>query len=234
MRVIAVGSGKGGIGRSTITANLGFNLADRGKSTLIVDGSFTSPNQALFFNLEKATKTLNDVLAGDISLSEAVYNGPNDVKILPAAVSLEKIRKTEPARFPEAMEQLNGYDFVLIDTTNGLRRETIAALKAGEELLIVTMPELTAVSDSMKTKVASKFLGLDPIGLVLNQVKGEGYELEREEIRGIMDLPILCTIPYDKDVRRSLNEGKLLLEWNPDSPAAEKIKELGEKLTEEG
>lgn len=233
MRVIAIGSGKGGVGRSTVTANLGAVLAEMGESTLIVDGSLTSPNQALFFNLERATRTLNDVLVGDVPLREAVYEGPNGVKILPAAITLEKIRRAEPSNLPPVVrEQIEGYDFVLIDTSNGLRMETVSALKAGEELLILTIPELTAVSDSMKTKVAGEFLGLKSIGLVINQVKGEEYELGEEEISGIMNLPILSEIPYDKEVRRSLNEGKLLLERSPDSPAAKKIKKLGEELAE--
>lgn len=231
MRVIAVGSGKGGVGRSTITANLGVALAELGRSTLIIDGSITSPNQAIFFGLEKSFRMLNDVLMGSTSIDDAVYKGPSGVRVLPAAVTLEKIRKAEPSRLPELVnEHVEGYDFVLIDTPNGLRKETVSALKAGRELLLVTIPELTAVSDSMKTKVAGGFLGLETIGLVLNQVKGKEHELAEEEISGIMNLPILSEIPYDKEVRKSLNEGKLLLERSPDSPAAEKIKELGEEL----
>ncbi len=234
MRIISIGSGKGGVGRSTITANLGVALAEMGKSTLIIDGSITSPSQALFFNLEKAPRTINDVLTGDISYEEAIYEGPKGVEILPAAVTLEKIRKAKVSRLASLVkDHIEGYDFVLIDASNGLRKETIASFKAGEELLIITIPEMTAVSDSMKTKVASGFLGLDPIGIVLNQVKGEEHELPGEEIERIMNLSILTEIPYDKEVRRSINNGKLLINWKPDSPAAKKVRELGEKLSEE-
>ncbi len=234
MRKITIGSGKGGVGRSTLTANLGVALARMGESTLIIDGSITSPSQALFFNLEKAPRMINDVLTGDVSYEEAIYEGPSGVEILPAAVTLEKIRKAKVSRFSSLVkDHVEGYDFVLIDASNGLRKETIAALKAGEELLIVTIPEMTAVSDSMKTKVASGFLGLDPLGIVLNQIKGEEYELPSDEIERIMNLSILSEIPYDKEVRRSINNGKLLLEWKEDSPAAKKIIELAEKLAEE-
>lgn len=234
MRVLTIGSGKGGVGRSAITANLGVALAKLGESTLIIDGSITSPSQALFFNLEKVPRTLNDVLLGEITPEEAIYRGAGGVEILPAAVTLEKIRKAKPARLASLIkDHIDGYDFILIDASNGLRKETIAALKAGEELLIVTVPELTAVSDSMKTKVASEFLGLTPIGMVLNQVKGEDYELGEDEIGRIMNLSILSKIPYDRNVRRSINEGKLLLEWKPDSPSSEEIKKLAEKLIEE-
>lgn len=234
MRIIAIGSGKGGVGRSTIAANLGVFLAKKGNSTLVVDGSLTSPSQALFFNLEKVPRTLNDVLNGGISLEEAVYKGPKEVRVLPAAVKLKKMRDVDPSRLPEIIEeQAGGYDYVLIDTPNGLREETVAALKAGRELLIVTVPEIASVSDSMKTKAASEFLGLNPVGLILNQVVDEDYELGEEDIEGILNLPVLESIPFDKKVHRSINKGEILLDWDSDSPAAGKIKKLGEKLMEE-
>lgn len=231
MRVIAIGSGKGGVGRSTTTANLGVALARMGKSTLILDGSLTSPNQALFFELEKASKTLNDVLLGEAPLEEAIYEGPGGAQILPAAVTLEKVKKAKSARLESLVkENIDGYDFVLIDTPSGLRKESVSALKAGNELLVITVPELTSVSDSMKTKVASEFLGLKTTGLVLNQIREREYELEEDEISGIMNAPILAKIPYDKEVKRSVNEGELLLEISPDSPAAKEIKNLGKRL----
>ena len=233
MRVIGIGSGKGGVGRSTLTANLGVALAGMDKSTLIVDGCITSPNQALFFNLEKGKRTINDVLMGNINLEEAVYEGPKGVKIAPASVSIDKMRKAKPSRLSQVvLGQVEGYDYVLVDTPNGLRGETIAALKSCKELLLVSTPEITAVSDTLKTKTAAEFLNLELIGLVLNQVKDKEHELDTEEIKRIMDLPILSSIPYDKQVLRSLKESEVLYEWDSGSPASKKIKELAEELIE--
>lgn len=234
MRVIGIGSGKGGVGRSIITANLGVALSEMGKSTLVVDGCVTSPDQALLFNLEKAARTINDVLSGNASFREAVYKGPKDVEVLPASVNVEKIKKVDPSRLPSIInEQVEGYDFVLIDTPNGLTREAIAALKSCEELLVLTTPELTSVSDSMKTKTSSEFLGLELIGLIINQVRGEEYEIAKEEIERLMNLSIRSIIPYDEEILRSLKNNRLLLEGDFDSPAAEKIGELASELAEE-
>lgn len=234
MRRIAIGSGKGGVGRSTLTANLGVALAEMDKSTVIVDGSLTSPGLALFFQLEKVAYTLNDVLDGTAALNDVFYEGPGGVKIVPAAITLEEIRRARPERLPTALDdQIDDVDFMLIDAPNGLRQETISALEAGKELLVLATPELSAISDAMKTKVASEFLGLKPIGIVLNHLEGEGYELSSEEIERIMDLPILEKIPYDREVRGALKEGIPLLKWDSNSPAAKAIKELGEKLIEE-
>jgi len=234
MRVITIGSGKGGVGRSVFTANLGVVMANKGKSTLIIDGSVTSPSQALFFNLEKVSKTLNGALEGKFPYKEAVYEGPGGVNVLPAAVTLDKIRGAKVSRIVDLVQNhVEGYDYVLIDASNGLRKETIASFKAGEELLVLTIPEMTAVSDSMKTKVSSGFLGLDPIGVVINKIKGEDHELPSEEVERIMNIPVLCEIPFDENVRKSINQGQLLVNWKPDSPAAEKISEFADYLIDE-
>ncbi len=231
MRIITVGSGKGGVGRSVFTANLGVVLAKNDVSTLIIDGSMTSPSQALFFNLEKVPNTMNDVLTGEVSYEEAIYDGPEGVEILPAAVTLNKIRKAKVSRIVDLVNNyVEGYDFVLIDASNGLRKETIASFKSGDELLVLTIPEMTAVSDSMKTKVASGFLGLDPIGVIINKIKGEEHELPSDEIERIMNIPVIKEIPFDEKVRDSINKVKLLVQWKPDSPAAKKIIEFGEEL----
>ncbi|MBS3815802.1 MAG: cell division ATPase MinD [Hadesarchaea archaeon] len=233
MRVITIGSGKGGVGRSTVTANLGAALAEKGEKTLVIDANLTSPNIALFFKLEKVPHTLNDALDGNSTIEEVLYDGPDGLKIAPAGLTLDKIRKSNPKRLPRLInEQVNGFDFVLIDAPDGLRQETISALSAGEELLEVAIPELTAISDAMKTKVASEFLNLKPLGLILNQIRAEDYELSIEEIKEIMNLPILGKIPYDKKVRMALKEGELLIKKYPNSPASKEIKNIAEKLIE--
>lgn len=233
MRTIVIGSGKGGVGRSTITANLGLALAELGFSTLIIDGSLTSPTQALFFNLEKVSIYLNDVLSNDLQIEEAIYDGPNDnLKILPASLTLEEMRKTRSSKLPQMLKRkVEGYDYVIMDAPSGLRQETISVLKSGDELIVITTPEPTAISDSMKTKLTGEFLGLDPIGVILNKVEGEEYELGREEISDVLDLPVLSVIPKDDEVGRSLNEGDLLLKKSPKSPASRKIKKLTRELS---
>ncbi|MFW5913217.1 MAG: cell division ATPase MinD [Candidatus Hadarchaeota archaeon] len=233
MRTIIVGSGKGGVGRSTITANLGLALAELGFSTLIIDGSLTSPTQALFFNLEGVSIYLNDILSNDLPIEEAIYDGSNEnLKILPASLSLDEMRRTRSSKLPEMIKQkIKGFDYVIIDAPSGLRKETISVLKSGEELILITTPEPTAISDSIKTKLTGEFLGLTPIGVILNKVEGESYELDGEEISELLDLPVLSVIPKDDGVGRSLNEGDLLLKRIPRSPASRKIKKISRELS---
>lgn len=231
MRIIALASGKGGVGRTTIAANLGVALSELGKSTVIVDASLTTPDLALLFKLEKSVYSINDALAGEATLSEVFYTGPKGVEVAPAAVTLEHIRKARPERMPELMRGMpESIDFVIIDAPSGLRRETIGALRAAREVLLVTTPDMVSVSDCMKTRLIAEFLGLTPIGLVLNRVRGEEFEIKSNEIRTILNVPVLAEIPEDESVKRALNQGEPLMVINPRSPAAKVIMELARRL----
>ena len=119
---------------------------------------------------------------------------------------------------------------MLIDVPSGLKRETVSAMRAGREVLLVATPEMTSISDAMKTRLIAELLGLAPIGVVLNRVRREEFELTRDEIRTIMNVPVLVEIPEDEKVRQALKRGTPLLELNPNSPAAKAIKKLAGKL----
>lgn len=231
MRRIVIASGKGGVGRTTITANLGIALARMGKRTVIVDGSLMTPNLALLFKLERVVYTLNDVLAGEATLADVMYDGPGGVKIVPAAMTLEQIRKVRSERLPEVLRKLpEDADFLLIDVPGGLRRETASALRAGRELLLVTTPEMPAVSDALKTRLVGEFLGIKPIGAVINRKRREEYELTRGEVKTILNLPVLAEIPEDVSVKKALKHGKPVVELSPNSSASKAIKVLAKQL----
>ena len=153
------------------------------------------------------------------------------MKIAPAAVTLEQIRKARAERLPIALQSLpEKIDVLLIDAPRGLRRETVAALRAGREVLLVTTLEMTAMADVMKTRLVVEFLGLKPIGVVLNRVRGEEFELGRAEIEEIINLPMLAQSPEDANVRKALKHGAAVLEFSPRSPASKAIVELAKRL----
>jgi septum site-determining protein MinD len=231
MRIIAIASGKGGVGRTTITANLGVALSALGKSTIIIDASLTTPDLALLFKLEKSVYTINDVLSGEVHLSEVLYVGPKGVQIAPAAITLEQIKKVTPERMAEVLREVPANtDFVLIDVPGGLRRETIAAIRAAQEVLLVATPDMVSLSDCMKARLIAEFLGLTPIGVVLNRIRKDEFEIGSNEIKTILNLPVLGEIPEDETVREALNKGEPLIVLSPRSRAAKAIMKLAEKL----
>ncbi len=231
MRRIVLASGKGGVGRTTLVANLGLALAKMGKVTVVVDASLTTPNLGLMFKLEKAIYTLNDVLAGEAALGDAIYDGPSGLKVIPAGPTLDQVKKALPDRLPGVLRELPvKADFLLIDAPGGLRRETVAALRCGSEVLLVANPEIAAVSNAMKTRLVSEFLGLRPIGIVLNRVQKEEFELDGKEIENMMGLPLLAEVPEDASIGKALSQGKIALDANPRSPASRAIGELAKKI----
>lgn len=228
-----IASGKGGVGRSTLTANLGLAITQMGKTTVILDASLTVPNLGSMFKLEKVPHTLNDVLAGEIPLDDAIYRGPSGLKIIPAGVTLNQVKKALPSRLPQVLNELPiKTEFLLIDAPGGLRRETVAAFRAGREMLLVTLPEIAAASDMMKTRLIADFLGLKPIGVVVNRILRKEFELTSSEIGHLLNLPVLAEVPEDVNFNKAFNLGKIAVDASPNSSASKAIRALARKLVE--
>ncbi len=230
-RSIVFASGKGGTGKTTTVANLGVALAQFGKEVILLDADITMANLSLVLGMEDIPITLHDVLAGEADLKDAIYEGPAGVKVIPGGLSLEKIKKAKPERLRQLIREIGQMaDFVLIDAPAGLEMTSVTALLIGKELIIVTNPEISAITDSLKTKLIAEKLGTLPLGAILNRVTNEKTELTREEIEAILEVPVLATIPEDPEVKRASAYGVPLVIKNPTSPAAIAIKQLAAKL----
>ncbi|MEM3401952.1 MAG: cell division ATPase MinD [Candidatus Hadarchaeales archaeon] len=232
MRSISLLSGKGGVGRTTIAVNLGVALAMMKKDVILLDASFTSPDVAFHFKLEKALYTINDALLDQAAFSNVLYSGPAGLRIAPAAVTLEQIKMTKPERLPEVIQKAGlDVDFLIIDASGGLRRETVAAVRSTKEALFIATPDIVSLSDCLKAKLVAEFLGAKSIGLVLNRVRGEDFELDKNEIKEIVGLPIIEIIPEDEKVQQALRKGEPLIVMDPKAPAAVAIEKLAKKIS---
>ncbi|MFN4133495.1 MAG: cell division ATPase MinD [Candidatus Hadarchaeales archaeon] len=232
MRSISVLSGKGGVGRTTIAVNLGIALARMKKNVVLLDASFTCPDVALHFKLEKSLYTINDVLLDQAAFNNVLYSGPFGLKVAPAAVTLDQIKMTRPEKLPEVIQKAEiDADFLIVDASGGLRRETVAAVRSTKEALFVATPDVVSLSDCLKAKLVAEFLGARSIGLVLNRVRGEDFELEKNEIKEIVGLAIVEIIPEDEKVQQALRKGEPLMVMDPKAPAAAAIERLAKKLS---
>jgi len=231
-RSIVFASGKGGTGKTTALANVGVALAQFGKEVIVIDADITMANLSLVLGMEDIPITLHDVLSGDAELRDAIYEGPAGVKVIPGGLSLEKIKKVKnPERLKGLIREISSMaDFVLIDAPAGLEMTSITALLIGKELILVTNPEISAITDSLKTKLVAEKLGTLPLGAILNRVTNEKTELTREDIEAILEVPVLAIIPEDPEVKRASAYGIPLVIKNPMSPAAIAYKQLAAKL----
>ncbi len=228
---ITVASGKGGVGKTTISANLGVALAELGKDVTILDADIEMANLELLFGMEGMTTTLHQVLAGKAPPSEAIYTGPAGVKIIPAGVSLEGLRNADPDMLEKVLEEvLAQTEILILDAPAGLGKSAITSLAVGQELLLVANPEISSMSDALKTKIVAKKLGAHILGVVLNRAGADTSDLTVEEVQTILEATVIAAVPEDPEVRRSSSAGQPMVIRAPNSPAASSLKKLAADL----
>ncbi len=229
---IAIGSGKGGVGKTALAANLGIALAQLGKDVTILDADIEMANLELHLGLEGMKNTLHNVLADEVDIKSSVYQGPGGVKVIPAGISLDGLRKADPDKLKDVLKvQIESTEILLIDAPAGLGKSVITALAAAQQVVIVVIPEVSSMSDALKTKIVAKKLGTNILGTVINRA---GYDvktdLTSQEVEAILELKVLGTIPDDVEMRRATTFGQPLLLRSPNSPAAMAIKRLATEL----
>lgn len=226
-RVICVASGKGGVGKTTMTANLGVALSTYGERTIVLDADVAMANLELILGMEGKSVTLHDVLSGEAPIEDAIYEGPGGVKVVPAGISLEGLRKIRLDRLEEALEVLiEDTDVLLIDAPAGLEKDALAAIAAAQEMILVTTPEVPSISDALKTKIIASKLGVDIIGVVINREQHDRTFLTLNEIETILEVPVIAVIPDDPEVSRAAAYGEPIIVKNPKSPTSNAIMQL--------
>jgi septum site-determining protein MinD len=234
VRIITIASGKGGVGKTTITANLGIALAQRGQRVLVVDADVAMANLSLLLGMQSSPITLHDVLLGESNVRDSIYEGPSGIHFIPSGLSIETYRRVDPERLEAVIKQVaDNYDFVLMDAPAGIEKSVMAALAAADEILLTTIPNSPSVADVLKTKIVAQRIGSKPIGVILNFLRGEKGEISSEDIMKMLELPVYGMIPYDPEVRRSFMQENVapVIVRRPESPAAMAIKKMAAKLS---
>ncbi|MEE9474646.1 MAG: cell division ATPase MinD [Candidatus Hydrothermarchaeaceae archaeon] len=231
---ITIASGKGGTGKTTISANLGVALAQLGKDTIILDADIEMANLELHLGLEGMKTTLHNVLAGEADIKDAIYDGPGGVKAVPAGMRLDGLGKIEYDRLKDVLNELaKTCEVLLIDVPSGIGRTVIVALSTGEEILLIATPEISAMSDVLKTKIVAKKLGADILGVVLNRALFDKSDLTVKEVEAILETKVVAVIPEDAEIKKSLTSEQPAVLRSPDAPAVIAIKKLAARLVDE-
>ncbi len=227
-KIIAVVSGKGGVGKTTFVSNIGLALAEFNKSAVVVDADLSTANLGLQLGLYQFPMGLQDALEGNINVSDAVYTHQSGLKVLPASISLNYLNKNpSPYRLKSLLSDLDGT--VVIDSPPGLGKEVFLVLKACTDVLVITNPEIPAVTDALKVIRVARELKKEPMGIIVNRVK-DSYELRSAEIEAMCEAPVIGTIPEDRSVKRSLFEKTPVMTHRPYSAASVAIKKIAANL----
>lgn len=232
-KVITIASGKGGVGKTTLTANIGVALAQKNFKVLLIDADIAMANLSLLLGMQSSPITLHDVLVGESNVEDAIYEGPAGLNFIPSGLSLESYRRVDTERLESVVKAVAGkYDFVLLDAPPGIEKNVMSALAAADEVLLITIPTSPSIADVLKTKIVSQRLGSHPIAIVVNFSMGEKGEISKDDIMKMLELPVFGTIPFDKEVRRSFMQQNVqpIMIRVPSSPAAIEMRKIAAKV----
>ncbi len=227
-RYIVVASGKGGVGKTTTAVNLATSLSKIGKSAVLVDGNISTPNVGLHIGSSNVPVSLNEALLGQHHISSAAYAHPSGLKVIPANISR---RKEGIENFSKAVAGLDGLvDVVVIDSVGGVGREAEHVLKSAHEVLVVTTPDLPAVTDTLKTIRLAENLGIRVSGAVVNRARNDNLEMTDENVEAMLERPILIKIPEDHHIRSALHRKHPVVHIHPKAPSSNEFLRLAHLL----
>jgi flagellar biosynthesis protein FlhG len=247
-RVTAITSGKGGVGKTFVAANLAAALAARGQRVLVLDADLGLANLDVVLNLSPKV-TLHDVFTGAHSLEEALTEVSAGFSVLLAGSGLVEYSRLTPEvrdRLTEALTLLAPrFDHVLLDTGAGISDVVLYTVSLADEVLLVTTPEPTALTDAYATiKVLAATQARRAIRLVVNQtVPGRDARVVRQQLQQVIDryvsptldapltLELVGDVPSDAAVRDAVRRRQLLVEAFPGSPAAQAVTALAARLS---
>ncbi len=250
-RTLAVTSGKGGVGKTFVSANLACALTRQGLKVLVLDADLGLANLDVVLNLYPKI-TLHDVFTGKASLDEAILPAPGGFSVLLAGSGLVEYSRLTP----EVREQLLDiiakvspkYDVLLLDTGAGISDVVLFALSLAHEIIVVATPEPTSMTDAYATiKVLASQQGREQLHLVVNQVaragEGRGICQQLQQVVGrfvktasgvVPQLNFMGDIPQDPNVRESVQRRSLLMELMPGSMAAQSVMQIATRLQNRG
>jgi septum site-determining protein MinD len=233
-KLITITSGKGGVGKTTTAINLGAALNSFGKEVIILDANLTTPNVGLHLGAPIVPVNLNHVLLGKAKISDAVYEHESGTKIVPSSLSVKDLKKINGnnAKLKDIGKKLKKMaDVVIYDSAAGLGDEAISAMEAADEIILVTNPEIPAVTDALKTSKLLEELGREPKGVIVTRTNRENRsQMSVEDVSQMLELPILGVIPEDRNVTGSVVMKDALVHTHPKSKAARAYRQVAAKI----
>jgi len=246
--IMAVTSGKGGVGKTFVSANLAAALARAGRKVLVLDADLGLANLDVVLNLSPKI-TLHDVFTGKSTLADAVLPAPGGFYVVLAGSGMVEYSRMTP----EVREQLQKviaevapkFDHVLLDTGAGISDVVLYTVSLAGQVLLVVTPEPTSMTDAYATiKVLATTQGRRKVQLLVNQTRksGEGRGV-RQQLQQVIDrfvnpgldspvrLELLGEVPSDPAVRESVLRRQLMLDALPGTPASMALVAMAAKLT---
>ncbi|RMD71480.1 MAG: MinD/ParA family protein [Gammaproteobacteria bacterium] len=241
VRVIAVTSGKGGVGKTHVTVNLACVLAREAQSVMLLDADMGLANVDVLLGLH-TPYNLHHVIEGERTLEEVLVEGPFGIKVVPAASGVQKMAQLGPMEHAGLIAAfstlIDPVDVLLIDTAAGIADGVVTYACAAQEVLVVVCDEPASITDAYALiKLLSRDHGVQRFRILANMVQGaaQGMELfgklHRVAERFLdVNLDYIGAIPYDDHVRQAVQKQRAVVEMFPGSRVSRAFRRLGEKV----
>lgn len=239
--VLAVTSGKGGVGKSNLVVNLALALAEQGQCVLIIDADIGMANVEVILGCP-ALYSLTHLLNGSRTLEEVVVTGPRNIRFLSGGSGLRELGELNKLDVQRVINQIMFYDqqvdYILFDTGAGIGETVLNFVLAADEVLLVTTPEPTALTDAYALiKTYAYANGQAPIRLVVNRVfdQAEGLAVAEKLMKvaqQFLDFPMeqLGYVLDDSCVGKAIRRQKPLMVQYPETDAARCIDAIAQRL----
>ncbi len=243
-RVYAITSGKGGVGKTAVVANLAVSMAMMGKKVLILDADLGLANIDVVFGLAPKYN-LNHFFSGDHALADILVEGPHGIQILPAGSGVQNFTRLDSSQKLKLLDGLdsmhNDFDFVLIDTEAGISENVTYFNTAAQEILVVTTPDPTAITDAYALmKLLSTQYHEKSFNLVVNQTQNENEALDVYRkltmvSNRYLDISIdfLGSIPADRQMVDAIRKQRVMVDLFPVSKIATAFGQLAATICSE-
>ena len=244
-RVITVTSGKGGVGKTNLSVNLGISLAKLGARPLLVDADLGLANVDVIMGV-LPPYNLGHVILGEKKIADVMINGPAGLRVIASGSGVYKLANLNEKSLEQCLQDLNEIqkytDIMIIDTGAGLSKNVVKFVLAAGEVVVVTTPEPTAITDAYGIiKVIASSEPNTIIWLVVNMVKNESegnQVVDRlatvtKRFLGVDLLP-LGFIPYDPIIPRAVKEQQPFILSHPRSMAGQSVSQIAKNLLSNG
>ncbi len=236
-RVFVVTSGKGGVGKTTVTANIATSLAKMGKKVLTIDADIGLRNLDMILGLEnRIVYDIVDVVEGRVSPEKAFVKDKRGLSLylLPAAQTKDK-EAVKPEQLTDIVETVKEqFDYIFIDSPAGIEGGFKTAASPAEEALVVTNPEVSSVRDADRIIGLLESMEKEDIKLIVNRIRihqvKKGEMLSVEDIEEILHIPKIGIVPDEEKMVDFTNKGEPIVLHAESSPAGKALINIARRI----
>jgi len=236
-KTIAVLSGKGGVGKSNLSLNLSLALTKQRQRVLLFDMDIGMGNIDILIG-QTASYTMVDLLEKKLSIQQIIEKGPQDLAYVAGGTGISSVFEWSPSDLAHLIQELNSltnqYDYMIFDMGAGMSESVLKFLKAVDEMIVVTTPEPTSITDAYAAiKLAASYSVSAPVRLIINKTLSdkegnETYERFNRAVQQFLNISIslLGIVPNDQAVQKAVNRQMPFLLQNPASKASISLIEM--------